>query len=402
MTTLKVSKTLTIEDIDDLYQKLAKWEGKIDLYLPNSITSWDFGISTLLIQFVNSWIRSGKQGLLVLDALKHNLHDEDVSIDIPDHIFPSIIMCWDKGIVDSKRNDLKSVLRPYNEVIIKSMQSLDTTPIFKPKLIKQKGFKSLLTCFDHLPPDKGLLQCFYINNQFISNEETLLDTLEETFDYIISYSSKTKQAFHKVKVELAGIIYELMANTHQWGRTDPNSQFLNPNIRGILLKFVKKKRTSFVDNYVEHEGLRDYFLSFKGSGALEELHFIEISVFDSGAGFVDKYHGSENPDMPINDQVITIKDCLIEHNTSDKTINRETKGKGLNRIMRILDKKGFFLIRTSNCFVFRNMKDHPHLETDDNKDIQLFDYKTCSSDDFSFYPKCSGSNVTIVYPVIEE
>ena len=395
---LKIPKKLTIEEIESLYQKLLKEEATLDLYLPYSIASRDFGISTLLIQFVNSWVRSGKQGLLIVDPPEYNQSTQN--IDIPDHFFPSIIMAWEKGVVDMDRKNLKPVLRSYNEEIIKSMQSLDTTPIFKKTLVKQKGFKSLLTCFDHLPPEKGLLHCFYIDSQFIANEETLLDTLEETFDYIISYSSKTKAEFQKVKDELAGIIYELMANTHQWGRTDTNSQFLNPNIRGVLLKFVKHKRASYLDNYVEHDGFRNYFLSFKGSGQNEELHFIELSVFDSGVGFVEKFKGNVNHDMHINEQVSTIKDCLIEHNTSDKTINREIKGKGLDRIMRILDKKGFFIIKTANAFVFRNMKDFPHIETENQNDIQLFDYKTCSNSDYTRYPKCSGSNITIVYPII--
>jgi hypothetical protein len=71
-----------------------------------------------------------------------------------------------------------------------------------------------------------------------------------------------------------------------------------------------------------------------------EIYFIELSVFDSGIGFVSRFTGKSNESFEAFDQVQIIKKCLTKHHTSDRSLHRESKGLGLNRILNLLDKKG--------------------------------------------------------------
>lgn len=391
----KLNKTISVHDFEGLYSELYSSKDPFDLVLPNSIKSLDFGITTLLIQYINTWFRF-KSGNLILDV-KEDMSDlEDIVKQ--DYIFPSIIMSWDKGIYDRNKKNIKPNIRPYNEYIIESMQSLENIPLFNKTFIRQKGMKSLLTCFDHLPPEKGYLDCFYLDQNFIPSEEYLSNSLEDTLDYVLSFNSKGKQNTKPIKNDLVSIIFELMKNTHDWARKDNKSISLTPNTRGLYIKFLKGLKESFIDNYKDHNGLKTYFDSLVANGK-NEIYFIEISVFDSGIGFVKKYTSSDE-EVEIDKQVKIIKQCLVKHNTSDKSLEKENKGIGLDKIMQVLNNKGLFMIRTSNAFVFRNMKKDPHKITKDEEDIELYDWNTSSNQSFTKFNECVGSNITIVYPII--
>lgn len=391
----KIPKTLTIKDIESLYTNLYSNNESFDLMLPSSIKSFDFGITTLLIQYINTWFRL-RSGNLIIDV-KEDYSDLEDIVKM-DYVFPSIIMSWDKGIFDKKLNNIKQSIRPVNEQMIESMQALENIPLFNKTFIRQKGMKSLLTCFDHLPPEKGYLDCFYLNQSFIPSEEYLTNSLEDTLNYVLSFNSRGKQNTKPIKNDLVSIIFELMKNTHDWARTGNNSKSLNPNTRGLLIKFVKGSKDSYVENYKDHKGLKTYFDSFSTNDK-NELYFIEISVFDSGIGFVKKFTSNDET-VDINEQVQIIKQCLVKHNTSDKSLEKENKGIGLDKIMQVLNHKGLFMIRTSNAFVFRNMKRNPYVITRNEDDIELFDWSTSSNQSFTKFNECVGSNVTIVYPII--
>lgn len=391
----KLSKTLSVDDIEGLYSELYSSTNSFDLILPNAIKSLDFGITTLLIQYINTWFRL-RSGNLIIDV-KDDLSDLEDIVKL-DYIFPSIIMSWEKGIYDKNLNNIKSSIRPFNEQIIESMQALENIPLFNKTFIRQKGMKSLLTCFDHLPPEKGYLDCFYLNQNFIPSEEYLTNSLEDTLDYVLSFNSKGKQNTKPIKNDLVSIIFELMKNTHDWARTDNKPIAISPNTRGLLIKFLKGTKESYIDNYKNHKGLKSYFDSLS-TNSKKEVYFIEISVFDSGIGFVKKYTSSDE-EVEIDKQVKIIKQCLVKHNTSDKSLEKENKGIGLDKIMQVLNHKGLFMIRTSNAFVFRNMKKDPHLVTKNEEDIELYDWHTSSNQSFTKFNECIGSNITIVYPII--
>jgi hypothetical protein len=119
----------------------------------------------------------------------------------------------------------------------------------------------------------------------------------------------------------------------------------------------------------------------------------------AGSDCVSRFTGKSNESFEAFDQVQIIKKCLTKHHTSDRSLHRESKGLGLNRILNLLDKKGLIMIRTAGVFLFRNLKRYPHVESQEAENMELYDWQTNSSDNYSEMSSATGSVVSIVYPI---
>lgn len=385
---LKIKNNPTVDDLEELYSQLAGLE-PIDLLLPEKVNDIEFGIVAAITQFVVSWQRGPSAGSLLL-RIDGNLDDIE-SLVREEFIFPSIIICWGKGIFDqTKTTHLNSLIRPIYDAVLLEMQALN----------KLKGFRALLTCFDHLPNQQGQLECFYSNGTFVSSDGVLSFSLNSVIKHVIGFSKDlAKKNVSEAIDPLLAIIYELMKNTDDWGRTDVDLKPLSPNVRGVFLKFRKARLASYKDRFKDHEGLYDYFDAFQPSSA-GEIYFLEISVFDSGIGYIEKFLGKKSdPSLDINDEVSVIKSCLIKRNTSATGIERDSKGLGLDRIMQLLNGKGFFTIRTAKAFVYRNMRSSNYVNSANINEVMLFDWRSNSSGVFTEFNRMVGSNITIVYPI---
>ena len=128
------------------------------------------------------------------------------------------------------------------------------------------------------------------------------------------------------------------------------------------------------------------------------LYFIELSIFDSGAGFIKRLPEGRNT-QAIDEKIDLLKRCLAKNHTAAHGISSAGKGLGLDRILKILDKKGFLLIRTDELLVFRNMQTHPYILSENPRDIALFDWKSNNKDVMTRRPYASGSSISLIYPL---
>jgi hypothetical protein len=294
-------------------------------------------------------------------------------------------------MVDAEGNDLKPLLKVQNTIKHDKMK----------RQTEGGGPKVLLSCFDHLSVKNGLLNAFYTDGIFISNE--LL------FDFAIGKSIKQATSLNHilrsanitpVYEDIIAIIYELMKNTDDWGRTDEFNKPLSPNTRGLFLKMHRRKRESFSHGFENNEGLKNYFSveNFEAN-AQDELYFLELSVYDTGIGFVRRNVGEDYTGLASSEQVNIVRHCLVKNNTTATGIDKTIKGQGLNRIMRILDNKGLFWLRTQNVSVFRNLRENRYKENTTDEDIELFDWFNNSSSSYSNLESALGSVITLVYPI---
>jgi hypothetical protein len=222
-------------------------------------------------------------------------------------------------------------------------------------------------------------------------------SIRQVFTFNKSLLSNNLSQFH---TEIIASIYELIKNTDDWGRTDEYNKPLNPNSRGLYLKLHRRTRESFITGFADNKGLKDYFsaANFEAS-SINELYFLELSVYDTGIGFIQRNLGTETNNLEAAQQVEIIKKCLIKNNTTATGIDRGIKGQGLDRIMQILDNKGLFWLRTGNVSVFRNLRKNRYSDSGQSKDIELYDSVTNSSSIFSTLASSKGSVVTLVYPI---
>jgi hypothetical protein len=392
---IKIDKNIKLEEVQSIYQQLnshIKADVIVDLLLPKSLENNYIGLLPALYQYIITWMRYPKSGKLLLDVDNPDLTDFEELYE-NELLFPAVSLLWNKNEVFNKTGEinLRGYLRPFNIKFFDKMKSV----------VALKGWKLLLTNFDHLSEDRGILPCFELNGTFIANESKLSNSLESGIKTVLGYSSDAEKTYHQVKKHLIGISYELMKNTFEWGKDDEDRVPLDPSVRGLLIRFYKKNRTKLIEEFQSHKGLSDYFKSkVLKENAKSELYFLEIDVFDSGVGFVKKYKSLNPLDKELTDFDI-VKKCMIKHNTSAKGLEKDDKGIGLDRILTILDKKGFLRITTGKVCLYRNLISHPYkkLSKDSIAEMELFDWKKNSNNNYTSFYETEGSVVTIIYPL---
>lgn len=381
---LRIDKKLDTRSIESAYNIINV--DQPDLFLSRKISD-EFGIVPAIIQLISTWFSKVPDGVIRLEANDEtNLQD---FYDM-DYFFPSITYCWGRDILDAKGEDLKSRLRIHNVAAHE-------------KMAKQSGggFKMLLSCFDHLSKRKGLLNAFYVDGEFIDNEIYFGMSIDKALKHVVSFNRQMTKNLAKVYLDLIDIIYELVKNTDNWATTDEFNRPISPSTRGLYMKFHKKQQSTLLAEFHEQEGIRNYFSTTQfEKNAQDEVYFLELSVYDTGIGYVQRYKPRfDNEVYTAAEQVDIIKDCLLMNNTSATGISQKVKGKGLDRIMNILNNKGFFWIRTGNVSLYRNLRQNKYEAGCAREHIHLYDFKTDSSKKFSKFEYGLGSVVSIIYPI---
>lgn len=386
-----IEKDVNLEEIEKYYGQLSRFaevDGKVDLKVPIALINNYMGLVPAICQFVITWIRYPFAGKLMLNILDPEKEDFSMLFE-NEHLFPIVVLAWSKKGIFNSNGEID--LRHYIKDVISKIRN----SMLKARALK--GNKLLLVSIDHFPATSGLIPAYENEDGFIDNEKNTYRNLKSGLGEILVYSQEARNAYAAYEEDFIGIIHELIKNTYEWGRTNRNNVPVDPGIRGIVVKFYKKRRSTLADEYKLHKGLFEYFSSsILKENDNKELYFLEISVFDSGIGFVDKY---ESPDKGELSDIQIIKRCLIKHMTSAKGLEKDDKGIGLDRILSLLNNKGFLRIKTHQSTLYRNLISHPYKTVSNEKDIELFDWKSKSNKTYTSYFKTAGSVLTILYPL---
>ena len=399
---IKLDSKTNLSLLEEYYLKIQK-KSPTDIQISKFSTGIGFGLVPAMIQFISTWHNVMSEGKIVLNVNleSYDLNDAQKIQELGDKylsqfykldfFFTIVTYCWSRQIVDKKGLDLKPLLKIQNISTHERMQ----------KQIGGGGNKYILSCFDHLSSKKGLLKAFYISDDFINNELTFDYAIDSSLKQVLSLNHNLRKFnYSPVHQDIVSIIYELMKNTHDWARTDIHNKPFKVNSRGLFMKLHRQKRDVYEREFEDHAGLKDYFSekNFTSTNS-DELYFLELSVFDTGIGYVHRYSGIPANNFNPIQQVEIIKQCLIVNNTSSTGLEKNSKGKGLDRIMNILNKKGLFWIRTGNVSVFRNLVIRHYLEKTDIEKIELFDWFSNSTTNISNLSEVRGSVFTLVYPI---
>jgi hypothetical protein len=388
---IKIERDTTLDRLESYYRRLtqaADVDAPVNVILPKALDNYFVGLVPALLQFVITWSRYRLAGDLILD-----IDDSDVDnlneVLQNELLFPAIALVWNKSNLYSKngQTDLRDALK----------EPLGSIRNLMVRARPFKGHKLLLTSIDHFPLKSGGIPAFESSEGFIDNEANTLSNLRPALESILSFSNEAKREFAEYGRDFIAIIHELYKNTYEWARTDSANIAISPSIRGCLIKFYKKRRTTILHEYQFHKGLREYFESTVHIENLQsEIYFIEISIFDSGLGFVGKYDSIDKTKLT---DIDIIKRCLVLHMTSAKGLDKDEKGVGLDRILKVLDKKGFIRIKTNRRCVYRNMITHPYRTVSHEQDLDLYDWEFNSSKKYSETSEVVGVCLTILYPL---
>ena len=389
---IKIKQSVTLDYISKLYKDIGlKPSGneKIDLQLPRKFIHSDFSTDFSFLQFIATWVRKKYSGDLILPVLE----DELEFYFNQDFVYPTIVLSWEKEICDINKSNLKKPLKKISQNYFVKMEYLKH---------KTKNLNSIpIYSFDHDISKRGLSRYFYGTNNKLVSEETLDFNIYPVFEKIgLFYSgSFFRNSLSPHLGELLAIIHELYMNTDQHAKTDEQGFNLYPNIRAVNLQFHKRQLKKYIEIYESKPGLVDFFKSSVPLNDESQVYLFEISVLDSGPGFVRRYSKtSDLTSISIEQEVEIVKECLYRHNTSSETIERMIKGLGLSRILQILNNKGFLRIKTGRIDVYRDLRNNPFTKSNKPSDIELVDWLT-SGKKYTSNHECEGALLSIIYPL---
>jgi hypothetical protein len=389
MKEIRIKNSIKLYEVENLYNQL--YEGSediINLRLPRYIDKYFFSLAPSLIQFAATWVRSDRKGKLIIDLQigddksAEKYYEQEI-------FFPIISLAWNDIVIENlSKENLRAFLRDHQNNFILKMRRSEA----------MKGEKLLLVNLDHFDSETGILKIFEQNGEFNANEEDLESVLKNPIlEDVIKYG-RSKIEIQKKFHAIVGIIFELMKNTFEWGRTNELNGSLGPNVRGLYLRAYKKTLSNISEENAADKIISDYLSNLVGeTNDSKQVFFLEISVFDAGSGFIKKFNKKDN----IEDHFSILKSCLIKHQTSSTGDLENDKGIGLDRILNLLDDIGFVRIKTDKYCVYRNMiKNRYRLAENFNPELmELFDWDTESPKSLTVKTLSAGSLVSILYPI---
>jgi hypothetical protein len=390
MIDIKIPKSITHNKIKSLQKSILSnkvYSGEITLFLPSEISKYKFSLLADLLQFT---ITINKKNPITKVKFEFEISDEVLdSLYGQEFIYPIISLLWNtSSFIDLNDENVKSKLREFQNVFFTKMNALS----------KLKGNKFILTSIDHFSNNKGLIKLLENSNGFNDNEEQIINSIKNVLmNYVLTFNKNNTEEIKSIVDDIGAIVYELSKNTYEWGKTDSFGIPISPSIRGVYLKFYNNKKENIIKDY-HNTPLKEYFnhkeLIERSLNSTGNIYYLEIMVFDSGVGFIEKFNNQEN----ISD-IDILKRCLVKNQTSATSNLKSKKGLGLDRILNILNKTGFIKISTDKYCVYRNLIKDEYIPIDISKleDLKLEDW---NENNFrsNESEKISGSYISILYP----
>jgi hypothetical protein len=396
---IKIGSEVSTTQIEGYYKRIHSSKGKnyVDLLVPLQPKFLGFGALSSFLQFLITWRRLENCGRLIVDVEEED-GDTIESVVKQYYGFVGSVLAWDCGIINKNGKDLKHLFRKYNSELADQLVKSNFQ-------LAARGDSILFPFFDHLDSRRGLLPIVY-KDGVLQNEIEFENITEQIIEIATKNNSAVKRSFKSLLSDINGILYELFDNTNKWARHSHTGKVLNPNIRGIYAKFYKMEPFS-VKAYTNSSGLQKYFkhIQQKSSGSTTEYYkyitFMELSVFDGGAGLAQNFVRKAIAEMTLKEEYAGLISCLKKHTTSHSEQGElQSRGLGLHRIMELLDRKqGFLKIRSGRMFLYRDFISHPLYATKTSlPNYVLADWDTDSTNPMA-RQIAEGTLLTILIPI---
>jgi hypothetical protein len=390
-----VSSEINISKIEVLLNQLPAFNSKnyVDLKLPTNVKFVGFGALLSLFQLMITWRRLKNCGRLIIGNTEVN-EDDLQEFTKKYYGFIASVLAWEVGVINFNGVDLKASIRAHNSRLMKLYQSSNFDDV-------ARGDSILFPCFDHIESSLGLLPSLYYDGSL--RDETNFATISEALiDITFKNNQSIKNYFIEISSHLNSILYELFDNTNKWAKHSFTGKTLKPSVRGIYGRLYKIEWNS-ISGYANSEGLIKYFDSIRkimNPFDSRFMTFLEISVYDSGPGFAQKYSKKPLDEMSLSEEYNYVIECLRKHNTSHTEIGiAQHTGLGLFTIMDLLSSNfGYLSIRTGRLNLYRDFLGIPF----ENQKSKLYNYALLdtksSSGVIEYHPRVDGTFVTLIIP----
>jgi len=385
---LKIKRNINVTYINELYKIIDETAVPLKIAIPKNLEKKSFGVIPLFIQFFASVIRKEKCSHLIIPYSSSKDLESFIEVEFA---YAFIVLAWDLEITNDEGIDLKDKLSLISQKYFSKLEFLRT-----------KVLRSLpIYSFDHDIVQRGLSRYFYDEKYRLVQLDQLEFNLYPVFKKLSLAHNKedSKNTLVQIIPELCEIIYELFKNTHEHGRTKVTGGYYFPNVRNVTLKTIRRRRSSYIEDKELPDSVKEYFKNNLPLTEQSDFIMLEISILDSGPGLVCRFSNTNDlSTFTLKEEVSLTKECLLKHKTSSNAYLSNVKGEGLDKVMQLLDGKGFLRIRTGRLDLFRNFIEDPYLETAEIDEVVLKDYNN-NSLKFTEYPQVAGTLHTFYYPI---
>lgn len=387
MTEIKIYQNTTPHKVIELYREYIHGEPVDDIHLsiPNEFNTYRFGLLADLLKFIITLNAKSKINVLKVDADENDID----TFYGHEYAYPIISLLWNTAkFVDKFDNDFKDTLRLKQNEYFKKMNSLHTL----------KGRKYLLSNTDHLSKSNGLIKFLENEDGFNDDENYIVSIVKKILnEYVLVFNQNNSYELEGIIEQIGEIVYELTKNTFEWGKSDINMRAISSSIRGVYFRFHNNDFDKLIHEF-ENTPLKEFFshkyIVDNCINDSNKVYYLEILVYDSGVGFIEKF----NDNSGLSD-IEVIKRCLIKNQTASNSNLKSKKGLGLDRILTIINEKGFIRINTDKYSIYRDLiKDtYKPISLDKLEDLKLNDWDQNNFNGDS-QSKCQGSYISILYP----
>ncbi len=391
MTKIKIPQKINHQIIEDLLTTLKK-NPNVNIQIPLKLEYRGFGVLSSMLLLLFTWMRNNNGKIIIPISPDDKEKLKDFASDYYGYVVLSTL--WRHcEITNEKDESLKEVFRDYTGSMHFNIDALSEN---------LPNEAVLIPCFDHYSTQKGLSHWFYDKANFAETPSELDNSLFTILKALRkNYKGKLNKNLSDSFDSLLSILWELLKNTDEHAKKDFLDLIkLSPNTRGLYMRIHRSSKKNFISN-TEHNGLKQFYNNSLPDS--DQIFILEITVFDSGPGLVKRFLGKKwSEEITMQEEVNTIRKCLIKGQTSVNTQKGEGKGHGLDKVIHLLDeKRGFLSIRSGRASIFRDMTTSRYKPTQNIQEVELFDWKTSQIDSFSEMNKVEGSSITLAYPLID-
>lgn len=378
---MKIPSIMTNESLESLYDGLDTEE----VNLPRTFKKLRLGLLPRISQFFITLLKHHSDTSIKFFQL--DVHDNEGINDLlaDPQSLTAILMAenvFGKSI-EKERMELKSRLN-------KSLQERLDKSIYK------EGHRLQLFAVDHSARKYAYPSCFYLPEGTMSLKQS--EFYSKLLERFINSCAKGSNLTTEEKDSLGELLFELVENTDQHGKSDFTSAHSERSVRGLIVDYKlitgnQQSQTIGGENTVitEYlEGIRD---------KNRTVHLLEISIFDSGTGIAESLKNSVPLDISnINYEAQVISKSFAKGITSKS--NPIGYGRGLHNVRKVLsDRKGFVSIRTGRVSLYRDFNKND-LNEKDVEQLSLFDeVNRTASKNYTELKAVEGLAYSILVPI---
>lgn len=387
----KLKTETTIPVVENYLEQIAASPQQNVLLPTQHIKAAGMGGESALIQFLLTWARNNPNGEVVTPLQLGDAETEAHSLKhLASRPYSFVAMLAARDVLAA--DGTTSIRTKTNHAC-----SLRVDEMAKGLQKAVFGRRTFLACVDH--STKAYIPAFYFSDGTLRNRSEFSGLAE---DLLMSRAAAfTRQRIRPATRQGLGLIlYELLKNTHDWGRTGVDNVPLRPSIRGVLFTRLNVNLEGALASAGGNPSLESYVNSLGHRSRDEYVRFLELSVFDSGPGLASRWlKKSITDDITTEEELAACFACLRKHRTTSGASNR---GLGLYDVMRTLDElHGFMRLRTGHLALFRDFVSSPLQAEEQSDGPSLFDWVSTSQVPTRLAPS-TGTLFTMMIPLVEE